>query len=315
MVGYLFETILGLLLTLALIIELFANRDSAKLLRKKLIVQMTDSFFNCAIFFAASIQIASIIVLVRRDFSISANGLGGYTTQITWCIALLSLLPLIGTMAALDIENTNKSSYRLFLFLVCWMLFFYSFVSQMIGYYSPNQIGEGRGEGGTTIISTENWDRLEDLCLVNVNRLTTSEQNIISRFGATGSIIVTVYGLIRLLWYITSGLFPELTARPYARKTKRWFESRKAILVWCAVFILIAVPQFWAVFRLRGIQRALARNTNNTYTDNEWTFGQVVAVMLFAPVFTDVGFLWLRKGEVDYKREEKVEKAAHSNNI
>lgn len=52
----------------------------------------------------------------------------------------------------------------------------------------------------------------------------------------------------------------------------------------------LSIPQIWGVLRLRGIQKALADTTNNAYVDNQWTFGQVVAVMLFAPVATEIGY-------------------------
>jgi hypothetical protein len=46
--------------------------------------------------------------------------------------------------------------------------------------------------------------------------------------------------------------------------------------------------------RLRGIQKGLADATKDVYVDTQWTFGQVVAVMIFVPVFTEVGYVWLK---------------------
>lgn len=58
---------------------------------------------------------------------------------------------------------------------------------------------------------------------------------------------------------------------------------------------LLTIPQLWGVLRLRGIQKGLADATSNVYVDNQWTFGQVVAVMIFVPVFTEVGYLWIKE--------------------
>ncbi len=58
---------------------------------------------------------------------------------------------------------------------------------------------------------------------------------------------------------------------------------------------LLTIPQLWGVLRLRGIQKGLADATSNVYVDNQWTFGQVVAVMIFVPVFTEVGYLWMKE--------------------
>ena len=74
------------------------------------------------------------------------------------------------------------------------------------------------------------------------------------------------------------------------------YRSSKFLIRSLVVLVpLLTIPQFWGLVRLRGIQKALANSTTNAYTDNQWTFGQVVAVMIFAPVFTEVGYSWLQE--------------------
>jgi hypothetical protein len=212
------------------------------------------------------------------------------------------MLPLIYPMFVLRYTDKERGNYRLFLFSGCWLLFFYNFISQMIGDFSPSQIGQGAGEGGTTIIKTDEWNTLTYLCLGGVNYLSPAEQKTLSGFGAAGSIIVATYGLLTLLWFITTRRFLE-SAKEIRRKLcsvfpeTRWKEY--AILCFNIAVPLLTIPQFWGVLRLRGIQKALADATSNIYVDNQWTFGQVVAVMIFAPVFTEMGYIWM-KGRREY---------------
>ncbi|KAH6662986.1 hypothetical protein B0J14DRAFT_281612 [Halenospora varia] len=310
-VGYLFESVLSFLLAIGLLIQ----KANIQTLRSKALTEHTSillkaalkkahkKFFDCAIFFTASIQIACVVVLVRRDFGISANGIGGFTTQITWAIAVLSMLPLLYPLVALESLAEGRSGYRLFLFSCCWFLSFYPFVSLMMGSFAPSQIGEGKGDGGRTDIRYEEWEKLTTLCLTGIDTLTSREEMIPTAFGAASSLIITIYALIRLIYCIPSNF--SAVVPPFLRnKISTLLTTRRQtyfILSWILVFLSLTIPQFWGVWRLRGIQNALADATSNTYVDNQWTFGQVVAVMIFAPVFTEVGYFLLAGEKVCVK--------------
>ena len=297
MVGYYFESVMGLLFAISLAFHKpFASEDYTKY--GEIIKESCTKYFECAVFFAASIQIACVIVLVRQNFGISANGLGGFTVQITWAIALLCMLPLTYPMAMLEWVEKGKSGYRLFLFCGCWLLFFYTFISQMIGDFSVTQVGAGAGPGGVTIVTTDEWNILNSLCLTGVNPLSSTEQRVLSGFGAAGSLFISSYGLVCLLWFIaTKQGFNWVKRIRSSIASRTSVKNRRNCSVLCLIIVvpLLSIPQFWGVMRLRSIQKALANSTNNAYTDNQWTFGQVVAVMIFAPVFTDMGYAWMQK--------------------
>lgn len=171
-------------------------------------------------------------------------------------------------------------------------------MSQMIGDFGPSQVGQGAGPGGATIITTDEWNNLTSLCLSGVEYLSTAEQKVLSGFGAAGSITITTYGLLSLLWFITTRRFPE-TAKIIRHKFSSNFlqANRKQNTIWFIIFVvpLLTIPQLWGVLRLRDIQKGLANATGNVYVDNQWTFGQVVAVMIFIPIFTEVGYLRIKK--------------------
>jgi hypothetical protein len=153
-IGYLFETFLGF--SFALGLEFICNTsrmesDPRWRRLKSVILRGCSVFFDCAIYFAASIQIACVVFLVRKDFGISADGLGGLTVQIIWAVALPSLLPLLYPLIMLgifvskgsekELENAectrSRHEFRFYMFCICWCMFLYTFISRMIGDYAP----------------------------------------------------------------------------------------------------------------------------------------------------------------------------------
>lgn len=298
MVGYMFESVFGLLFALGLAFHATLSKKPFLGNHLKLIAKGYEAFFDCAAFFTASIQISCVVVLVRRDFGINANGLGGIETQITWAIALLCMLPLTYSLIILNHINKEKSGYRLFLFYVCWIFYFYTFISTMIGEFAPSQIGAGAGNNGITIITTDEWEKLTDLCLSGIPTLGSIEQTVLRTFGAIGSSLVATYGLGQLLWFVAERQWPNQTKKLRTKGYAILPEieiTQCLIIIWIVILIILTIPQFWGVFRLRGYQKALANNSSNAYVDNQWTFGQVVAVMIFAPVFTEVGYLIIQE--------------------
>jgi hypothetical protein len=300
-IGYFFESLLGLLFALSLAFHRPISSTSPTRFRD-ILSEGCKQFFECAIFFSASIQIACVIVLVRQDLGISANGLGGITVQITWAVALLCMLPLVYPMVILEYVEKERSNYRLFLFSGCWLLFFYTFISQMIGEFGHSQIGQGAGPGGVTIITTDEWNTLTSLCLAGAETFSHRAQKILNGFGATGSLFISIYGLAYLLWFIAKRQFRKQADSLENKISARVSNEQRRIYIVGSMLVIIpllTVPQFWGVLRLRSMQKALADATSNAYADNQWTFGQVVAVMIFAPVFTEVGYLVVQKYWLD----------------
>jgi len=297
LVGYFFEFILGLLFAVSLI---FHKPISTEDLTKygEALCEGCKEFFKCAIFFVASIQIACVIVLVRQNFGISANGLGGFTVQITWAVALLCMLPLLYPMVILQYVEKERGKYRLFQFCGCWLLFSYTFISQLIGSFGSSQIGQGAGPGGSTIATNDEWTALTSLCLADVEPLSDMEEKVFSGFGAAGSLLTSMYGAVCLLWLAWKSKYPNMAESLEVKISSRFSDEKRAVYaIVCLIIVipLLIIPQFWGILRLRSIQKALAQATSNAYVDNQWTFGQVVAVMIFAPVFTEVGYLVVQK--------------------
>ena len=298
-VGYILELVLGILFAIALIALPVTNNHDVVINMRRLIEYASQVYFNCAAFFTASIQISCMVVLARKDFAITTAGMGGITVQITWSVALLCILSLLPAFVSLRGGDSEKSSYLLFLFLSCWVLYFYNFISHMIGLFAPSQIGDNAGENGATVISVEDWVKLDSLCLTGVGNMDDREQMILKGFSAIGALLVAVFGFSCLFWYIAKQHSP-MKVSCLKRNYCDWCRSIVNVCcigqveVFCVILTLfLAVPQVWAIVRLRGVQEALANTTGHQYTDNQWTFGQIVSIMLFVPVAVEVGYLWV----------------------
>jgi len=307
-IGYLFETFLGFSFALGLevIRSTSPTNPSPRLKRyRAVILRGCSVFYDCAIYFAASIQIACVVVLVRKDYGISADGLGGLTVQITWAVALLSLLPLLYPLVMFNIFVTEASEkeleeaetswtrheFRFYLFSACWVLFLYTFVSRMIGDFAPSQVGQGAGPGGTTIINTTDWNTLNELCYTGVQQLTYNETMVIEGFGTAGSIILSLFIICPFLWTILQSLDLSVVRLVERKFLVAWKNRSIQSLAPRAILVLIpllTVPEMWGVFRIRDVQKALTNAMGVEYTDNQWTFGQIVAVVIFAPVIVEV---------------------------
>jgi hypothetical protein len=60
------------------------------------------------------------------------------------------------------------------------------------------------------------------------------------------------------------------------------------------IFALLAVHS-WAFFRLRQVQKHMNEVAGGDFPDGRWTFGQIVAVTVFVPVFVEAVFSWRKR--------------------
>ena len=179
-------------------------------------------------------------------------------------------------------------------------LFIYPFVSQCIHNWASSDIGEGNGPGGSTIITSAEWNTLTHTCFGEVNAPSYTESRVMAGFELVGSL---TYILVSL-WVFLAQIFRNLKAQGPGGITQSrslasigkilgsftapsWFRKLgHIVLLLCPLFL--SIPLIFGIFRLRDVQKALAKATKSAYFDNEWGFGQVVAVVVFAPVNLDM---------------------------
>ncbi|KAI9677877.1 MAG: hypothetical protein M1829_002374 [Trizodia sp. TS-e1964] len=300
-VGYIIQSALGFLFAIAIFMFRWSSiTDQFSQYRKNLFDSQKE-YFSCAVFFTAAIQIACVAVIVRKDFGISADGLGGLTVEVCWAVALLTMLPLVYSVfipsrSTQDSESENGDPYgddssglQFFLFSICWMMYFYTFVSRMIDNYANQDVTSRTGDDGMPIISAEEWSILGDICLSGVEELSDKENTVVNLFGIAGSIIISVLTVGRLLVWVLDTCIPSL--QDNINKSRAIGKLTHTIIPWGLMFLIpiIGVVQIWAVIRLKSTQESLANSSGNPYADNHWAFGQIVAVVSFAPVLVEFG--------------------------
>ena len=310
-IGYTIENVVGLILALLLYIILEKTNNERRIGRSKsldryipVLRRGCSSFYDCAVFFTFSIQLACIVVLARLDFGINASGMGDSTAKITWAVSLLTILPPmyvafnprllrepqpepVGTLKGQQCKN-RKEQLRFLLFALCWLLSIYPFLSRMMETFGQSAIN-------SRIISANEWDSIEASCTAGVDTVSDRELLAMNVFSVAGSLFVSLVTLTKITWLALQRHHED--SRPVRRVHGVWVRNRARLrqspIVLFVAIPIIAASQLWIVFRLRGFQKQVARNAGNYDSDGQWTFGQIAAVTIFVPVAVECCFAWL----------------------
>ncbi|KAL9608442.1 MAG: hypothetical protein Q9167_006724 [Letrouitia subvulpina] len=299
--GYILQNVLGLTLSLALFSLQRAPRkvednntpNSAVDHLSTVLTKGCSCYYDCAVFFTFSIQVASIVVLARLDFGVSASGMGDITAKITWAVSLLTMLPLMyvtfipNLMRNRLLEHGSKQNLRFLLFAVCWLLSLYPFYSKMMGYFGPTLIGNGPNQA----ISDQDWDAIEATCLADVESTSRQEIRAMEFFGVAGSLLLSICTLLKIIWLGAQRQHRDSRFVQILRK-RRPIQNSKLVAIIFTTAPILAISQIWTILRLRQFQAQISKNTGNVNSDGEWTFGQVVGVTVFVPVVVECWFSW-----------------------
>ena len=290
MVGYGLENILGFILA----ISLFVLGERAKRTNSNLTQRWTHvaacgyrCFYDCALFFTFSIQLASLTVLFRWGFGNSSEiGLIDSTIDINEAISLLTILPLLyiihlpsvlpepqaGVNQELKRQASQKTRETTKTLVLCSCS-----ISSLI-HFCIRMISDDFFTENYYTLSKTNWDVLKTMCTGNVQPVTNAETLAMKIFGLTVFIFVSICTLIRVpLGYVRSK-FPN-----FLRQLSP------------ALFLtipLLAISQIWTVLRLRRYQQQVSTASGNQDLDDQWTFGQVAAITVFLPVLIECWLAW-----------------------
>ncbi|KAL8709285.1 MAG: hypothetical protein Q9225_007476 [Loekoesia sp. 1 TL-2023] len=237
-------------------------------------------------------------MLSRLDFGVSASGMGDSTAKITWAVSLLTLLPLLYvTYIPKLLQSPNfdkqtmkqnaKQNLRFGLFSLCWLLSMYPFYSKMVGYFGPSLIGNGPHQ----VISTDDWNIIEAICTANVKDISSQELVAMRFFGVAGSLFVCVCALLKIIWLGMQRQHDDSRLVHWIRK-HQINVGPKISMLFLTLLPIFAISQIWTILRLRRFQADISKNTENLNSDNEWAFGQIAAVTVFAPVLVECWFRW-----------------------
>jgi hypothetical protein len=267
------------------------------------------TFFDSAAYFCIALQIATVVIVAKKDFGLSTSDFGAIEAQIAHAVSVLSLLPLLAPVILLedslvDSEGRDpRSNPRLLLLNLAVSLSFYPFMSRNFHSFGTSPISDG----GSGEISTVSWNGIENLCFSDGLDGLRSNSLFLALDGMelTGSLVVyltTLWqqsGLLSMHFYL-SRLQSEdgiLRRRQPSSVGMKILELRERIKEWigrhviCGLVLLLiplslACPLLWIVVLLRHLQEDLANNAtgDGSYSGNDWGFGQVVSIVLFLPV-------------------------------
>ena len=304
--GYILENILGFLFALALFVLPRSSGNSQKtghpvpyLERvRDILIQGCSTFYDSAVLLCFSIQIASIVMLSRLDFGISAGGMGDSTAKITWSVSLLTLLPLLYVAYLPQLlqgqvsdkqaaRHISRQKLRFGLFSVCWLMTLYPFYSKMIGHFGPSLIGDGEDQA----ISENDWSIIQAICTSSVGNISDQQLVAMRFFGVAGSLFVSVCTLLKVTWL---GLHRQHGDSEFVRRIQKYriIIGPKLTILFLFFLPTFAVTQIWTILTLRRFQQGISRNTGNENLDSQWTFGQIASITVFAPVAIDCAFRW-----------------------
>lgn len=323
-VGYIFENVLGFVLASSLwLLHKKAESESNRCSNSNLVERWTrvaargcGCFYESAIFFTFSIQLATIVMLARLDFGISASGMGDSTAKITWAISLLTMLPLMYIMYMPSLlherqvginqdskrqeAQKSREKLRFLLFIICWLLSVYPFLSRMISTFGPSPTstsvpsGDNCLDKSCPITSSEVWGILQNMCIGDVKWVTNGETLAMNLFGVMGSLFVSLCAVIKLVFRALQRQHPGSKLLKFGRQ--RCFKTKiQRFPLSSALFLIlpvIGITQIWTVLRLRQFQQQVSTASNNSDVDSQWTFGQVAATTIFVPVLIECCFTW-----------------------
>ena len=307
--SYVLDHVLGFLLgTAVLAVATTSPRHSrvGSMLRNCL-----HTYCQCATFLAFSIEIAAIVVLIREDFGINTIGMGDYTVRITHAVAMVALLPLVYPIIASIVgshksilqtalptnheccqckgHSKDRNSVRFSLFVVCWTLALYPFFSKLNATFGESKIQKHQSSGNATL-TMDQWNIIENICLGAIEPITTDEDNWMTAYVILAYLPLSEFVLGRVFWL---GVEKNHYGSTIHRRLMLCSKKVPNVVVTIMPFITFScIPAIvsgllWSIIRTQQAQAALNESLGGIDWDNYWSFGQIVAVATFAPIFIE----------------------------
>ena len=268
-------------------------------------------------------------MLVQKDYGISTRGFGAADAQIALANSVVCVLPLLyhvgmvvppcpregcGTKrerspasispsaqeAKDDAASAGDANFRFLLFCIVTVMSLYCFCSQVIHNWGASRVGDQ-----SMPASNAEWKQIEDLCYGSIGPWSAVEDRALAVFELVGGLVTYLF----TLWQVA--MF-RLRRQPKAGEegnsrgcglesnhthgliTTLQRHKQKLGRVIAAVLLLtplaLSLPLLWGIFRLRQLQAEVLKSRGIEYMGNEWAFGQIIGVVIFAPVATQAGY-------------------------
>ena len=288
------ELFFGLLLSIGII---YLKRSDSTKSVSCAVHRAFGVYADAAILLTFSVQLASMIILIKKDFGISARDFGGLNVEVTWAAALLTMLPML--LVCSSGADLDRKELRLSVICISWILFLYTFISRMISDFGPSQVGISKPGSQPAVISPGEAANIEQLCWTDGSNLSKQETVAFDVFAIGGSIFLSSVVVGTLIWMLLIRRRPDLVKRLKESgiltvNIFKMISPKTARLLMVFNVFLWAVPQLWAILRFRAMEQALAISVGVSDLDNSWSFGQIVAVVIFLPVILELGLVYMK---------------------
>lgn len=238
-----------------------------------------EAYIFSALFFTLSVECVIAYFVILYDYGLGP-GLAAHEVEISWCVGLLCIVPLVQVII---LPATSKAVRRKGLVLlcacVCWVLEFYLFLSRMVGMYGSSEKAE--------VLTPESWQLLDATCYGNSKEMVI-ERKIMDGLFVAGSVFIAFVFFYKFAIDVRRNFKLEVLEnfrlpKTLAAKLELFIDS-----IWMtSVLAFIAMGQIWSVLRIQQQQKALASTVGEKFTDNEWGFGQFLAVFVWLPVLVE----------------------------
>lgn len=317
---------------LAAIVLLIRQRQGGRWEFFQIIIKKAlESFFEFAVYFAVAVELATTVMLVNKDFGIAADGFGVNEVQNSLAFAIICVIPLVYPIALLPTmifhpesarqkaidrhsgQQEKRQKFRLLLFCLVVVLFFYPLLSQFIRNWGPLQVGEGAERSSSTLITQLEWVHIQHACSEHVDKLTDAEFWLFYVCEIISSLLIVLFALWHAMgvglqrWKNDEKLHGQEVKGTFVlsrthKMLQRVWHGHQTLLLFLPVAFGGAL--LWCIFRLRNIQEAAAVWLEVDYSGNDWGFGQIVGLLIFAPVIAETGFAawtsWSLLGRDEY---------------
>lgn len=148
------------------------------------------------------------------------------------------------------------------------------------------------------MINTIDWGLIEGACFEHVEVVSLNQEAIMTAFGVASWLFVTIIAIYKVILSAIKDTHEQQWNWLKTHNLTFGDETIWSTRIWSIVYILVLMflaAQFWAFFRLRRFQSDMIEAAGGKFPDGQWTFGQIVAVVVFIPVFVEVLFLWKRR--------------------
>jgi hypothetical protein len=229
-----------------------------------------------------------VIFHARRALGHGSGGDGAQETEIGWNISLITILALLYPLAV-PTKFVEREGFNFSIVCVVWALHCYIFYSRSKDNWGPSIIDNG-------VIYPEEWNVIIQTCFPSDDEDGLSARdhyflNICAMIGSLGSSIVVIGRLVYLALEpvdFSAAISKLLHIRDVP---KAWMALRRVVCL--VVFPLITVTQFWAIVQIRRGKWRLAKHIGAEFVDDQWGFGQIVAVVVWVLVLTDYAYAYM----------------------